>query len=118
MLSFNSIPSSRLVSINFFKVCIARSTAPFPVCNRGVQYSISIFRLLQNSLYSFEIKAPSLSDLIFSGIPYRLKLFIRKFMTSFVSAVLQVFTVGQLLKRSIAIKICTSPFIFLLWSFR
>ena len=117
-LSVKSVPSSIFSSIRFFRVRIALSTTPFPVCSRGVQYSISIFPFLQNSLYSFDIKAPPLSDLIFSGIPYRFKLFVRKFKTSFVSAVLHIFTVSHLLKRSTAIKIWTSPFIRLLCIFR
>ena len=76
-----------------------------------------MFRFLQSSLYSFNIKAPPSSDFIFFGIPYKLKLFVRKFMTSFVSAVLHIFTVGHLLKRSTAIKISTSQFIRLFCSF-
>ena len=116
-LPVRSVPSFKFVTNKFFKTCIALSTTLFPVCNRGVQYSISMFQFVQNSLYSFDIKAPPLSDLIFSGIPYKLKLFVSKFMTSFVRSVLQIFTVGHLLKRSTAIKIWTSPFICLLCSF-
>ena len=116
-LSVRSVPSSRFVIIRFFKVCIALSTTPFPVCNCGVQYSISVFRFLQNSFYSFYMKAPPLSDLIFSGIPYRIKFFVRKFKTSFVSAVMHIFTVGHLLKQSTATKVWTSPFIRLLCNF-
>ena len=112
MLYVKAFSSSRFVDIKFFRVCIALSNDPFPVCNRGAQFLISIIRFLQNSLYSFNIKAPSLSDFIFSGVPYKLKLFVRKFVTSFVSAVLQIYAVGLLLNRSTAIKICTSPFFY------
>ena len=56
------------------------------------------------------MNAATLSDLIFSGIPYKLKLLDKKFITSFVSEILQIFTVGHLLNLSIAIKICVSPF--------
>ena len=109
--------SSLFAIIKFFSVCIALFTVPFPVFIRGVQYSISIFRFLQNFRYSLQTNAPPLSDLIFSGIPYKLKLLDRKFLTSFVSADLQIFTVGILLNLSIAISICASPFIFLLCNF-
>ena len=78
-LSVWPIQSSKFAIIKFLGVCIALSTAPFPVCIRGVQYSISIFRFLQNSRYSLEINAPPLSDFIFSGNPYKLKLLVRKF---------------------------------------
>ena len=97
---------------NILIVCIALSTTPFPVCIRRVQASISKFRLLQNFRFSFEMNAPPLSDFISSGIPYRLKLLYRKFITSFVSEVLQIFAVGHLLNLSIAIKTCVSPFNF------
>ena len=103
--------------IKFLIVCIALSTTPFPVCIRGVQYSICMFRLLQNFRYSFDMNAPPLSDLIFSGIPNKLKLLDKKFITSFVSDVLQIFAVGHLLNLSTAIKICVSPFNFLLCNF-
>ena len=79
-LSFKLIPPSKIAIIKFFNVCIALSTTPFPVCTRGVQYSISILRFLQNSWYSFKTIAPPLSDLIFSGIPYKLELLDRKFV--------------------------------------
>ena len=118
-LSVRLIPSSKFAIIKLFMVCIALSTTPFPVCARGVQYSISIFRFLQNSRYSFETIAPPLSDLTFSGIPYKFKIGDKKFVTSLVSAVLHTFTVGHLLNLStaIAISICTSPCIFLLCNF-
>ena len=117
-LSVRLMLSPIFAIIKFFSVCNALSTVPFLfLCIRGVQYSNSIFRFLQNSRYSLETNAPPLSDLIFSGIPYKLKLLDRKFMTSFVSADLQIFTVGHLLNLSIAISICTSPFVFLLFSF-
>ena len=61
-----------------------------------------------DSRYSFEIKALPLSDLIFSVIPYKLKLFDKSCVTSFVFEVLQIFTVGHLLNLSTAISICTS----------
>ena len=109
--------SSMFAVIKFFNVCIALSTVPLPVCIRGVQYSISIFRFLQNSRYSLEPNAPPVSDINFSGIPFKLKLLNKKFLTSSVSADLQIFTVGHLLNLSIAISICTSPFIFLLCNF-
>ena len=102
-----------LANIKFFIVCIALSTVPFPVCVRGEQYSISIFRDFQKFLYSVEMNAPPLSDLIFSGIPYRLKWFSRKPMTPLVSEVLQIFAVRHLRNRSIAISIWGSPLCFL-----
>ena len=77
---------------------MARSTTP--LCIRGALYSISMFRFLQNSRYSFEIKAHPLSDFIFSGIPYKLKLLVNNCITFFVSAVLQIFTFGHLLNLS------------------
>ena len=42
--------SSELATIKFFMVCIARSTAPVPVCILGVQYSSSMFFDIQNSM--------------------------------------------------------------------
>ena len=102
-LSVKLLPSSMLANIKFFIVCIALSTVPFPVCIRGGQYCISIFRDLQKFLYSVEMNAPPLSDLIISGTPYRLNWFDRKPMTSLVSDVLQIFAVGHLLNRTIAI---------------
>ena len=42
--------SSKIACIKIFIVCIARSTAPVPVCILGVQYSISMFFGLQNSV--------------------------------------------------------------------
>ena len=77
-------------------------------------FDISVFA---TSRYSLETNASLLSDLIFSRFPYRLKLLDKKFVTSLVSAVLQIFTVGYLLNLSIAINICTSPCIFLLCNF-
>ena len=100
-----------------FSDCIELSTTPFPVCILRLQYSISIFRFLQNFLYTLEIIAPPLSDFIFSGIPYKVKILIRKLISSFVSEVLQVSTVGHLLNLSTAISICTSPCKFLLCNF-
>ena len=86
-------------------VCIARCTAPVPVCILGVQYSTSIFFDLKTSIISFEMNAPPFSDLIISGIPYELKFCVRKLITSYRSEVLQVFTVALLLSLSIAISI-------------
>ena len=75
----------------------------------GVQDSIWIVRFLQNSRYSMETNAPLLSDWIFSVIPYNLKLLDEKFVTSLVSAVLHIFTVGHSLNLFTDISICTSP---------
>ena len=100
-----------------FNVCIARSTAPVPVCILGLQYSISIFFNSQTSLYSSEMKAPPLSVFIFSGSPYKLKFCIRKFSTFIVSADLQIFAVGHLLNLSIAIRNWNSLFHFSLFTF-
>ena len=111
-LSVRQSPSSTFAIIRFLIVWVALFTTPFPVCIRGVHHSISIFRFLQNCWYTFEINAPVLSDLIFSGILYKLKLVDRKFITSFVSDVLQIFAVGHLLNLSIAISICVSPLKF------
>ena len=103
-----------LDSLRYF---IARSTAPVPVCSLGVLYSFPMFRDLQISLYSFEMNSPPLPDLIFSGSPYELKFWFKKFSTSFVSDDLQIFTVGHLLNLSTAISSWYSPFSFLLFSF-
>ena len=65
----------------FLKVCIALSTVLLPVCNRGVQYSICMFRLLQSPYILSILKAPPISDFIFSGIPYKVKFFVRKFLS-------------------------------------
>ena len=104
-LSDKFMTSSKFAIINFFNVCIALSTTPFPVCARGVQYSISTFRFLQKSRYSFETNAPFLSDLIFSGFPCKIKLLDRKTVTSLISAVLHIYTVGHLQNLSTAISI-------------
>ena len=111
-LNFLRLPYLLLPGFSMFGllVLLFRFQYVFGVCN--IQ-----FRLLQNSRYSFEIKAPPLSDLIFSGIPYKVKLFDKNCITSFVSEVLQIFTVGHLLNLSTAINICTSPWMFLLCSF-
>ena len=109
--------SSILVIINFLRVWIARSTAPLPVCNLDVLYSISIFFDFRKSLYSLATIAPALSVLIFSGSPYRLKFCFKKFNTSFVSDDLQIFTGGHLLNLSIAISTWCSPFSFLWFNF-
>ena len=71
-----------LAIIKLFRVCIALSTTPVPVCSLGVKYSISILFDLQKSLYSLEINAPPLSVLIFSGSPYKSK--VKKLNTFFV----------------------------------
>ena len=60
------------------------------------------------------MNAPSLSDLIFAGIPYKLKLLDGKFVASFVSEVLQMFAVIHFLNLSTAINICISPITFYL----
>ena len=105
--------SSRLDINRFFIVCIAGSTAPVPVCNLRVLYSILIFRDLQKSIYSFDMNAPLLSVLIFSWSPYKLKFWLSKFSTSFVSDYLQIFTVGHLLNLSTGIISWYSPYNFL-----
>ena len=112
--SVNFCPSSRFAIIKHFNVCIDLSTTSFPVCILGSQYSISIIRFLQNCLYSLELNAPPLSDFIFSRIPYKLKRLVWKLITSFISEVVQVFTVGHLLNLSTAFRICTLPRTFLL----
>ena len=114
-LSVMPIPSSRFAIIRFLSVCIALSTAPFPVCIRGVQYSFSMFRILQNSRYSFDINAPPLSDFIFSAIPYRLNLLVKKFITSFVSLIYKF--LRSALNLSTAISIFFSPCKCLLCNF-
>ena len=63
------------------------------------------------------MNAPPLSDLIFFRIPYKLKFCVTKLITSFVLAVLHIFTVGHLLNLSIANSNWFSPFNFLLCSF-
>ena len=82
-LSARFFLSSIFPITKYFNVWIARSTVPLPVCFRGVQNSISMFRLLQISRYFFEINVPPFSNLILSGIPYRSKLLDKKFVTSF-----------------------------------
>ena len=80
-------------------------------------YVVGVYNIRFLCSACFDMKAPSLSYLIFSGIPYRIKLFVKNCFTPFVSASLHIFTVGHLLKRSTAIKILTSSIDFLLWSF-
>ena len=92
----------KLATIRFFIVCIARSTTTMTVFLLGVQYSFSMFFDLQNSLYSSELKAPALSSLGFTGIPYGLDCCVKKLMNFFVFDVLQFFTVGHLLNLSTA----------------
>ena len=106
-LSVKLFPSSRFAIIKFFNVCIDHLKTPFPVCILVVQYSLSILGFLKSCLSSFEMNAALLSD-FFSGIPYKLKL-LRKLITTFVSEVLQIFTVGHLLNLSTAISNCSSP---------
>ena len=98
----------------FFIDCIARSIAPFPLCIRGEHHSISMFQFSQQLLYSFDMNAPppALSDLISSGIPSKLMLFVEKLVTSCFLEVLHICAVGHLLNRSIGINNCTSPFKF------
>ena len=109
-LGFLRLPYLLLPGFSMFGLLVLLFRFPyeFGVCS----FSISMFRLLQNSRYSFEIKAPPLSDFIFSGIPYKLKLVDKNCITSFVYEVLQIFTVGHLLNLSTAISICTSPWMF------
>ena len=59
-----------LAVIHFFNICIARSTAPVPVCSLQ-------FLVLQNSLYTLQINALPLPDFVLSGTPYRLIKFFR-----------------------------------------
>ena len=72
----------------------------------------TIFNFYDPGLAKFSVfcrdKKTSLSYLISSGIPYELKLFVTKFIT-FVSDVLQTFTLSYLLNPSTATSICTSP---------
>ena len=77
------------------------------MCILGVQHSISMFFNLQNSSFSFEMNGPPLFDLFFSGISYKFS--DNKIFTSFVSEVLQTFTVGRLRSLSTAISFF-SPF--------
>ena len=100
-----SIPSSRFVNISFSEVCFALPTVPFPRCTIFKPY-ISVFTKLY---VLFWYKG--------SRITYKLASLVGKLITFFVSAVLHVFTVGHLLKRSTAFKVRTSPFISLLWIF-
>ena len=67
--------------------------------------------------FVFGRKMPPFVGIFLSRLPYKLKWFVRKFTTSFVSAVLRVFAVGHSLKRCIAINKRGSPFNFLLCKF-
>ena len=107
-LSVRLTPSSKFVLIRFFNVCIALSTTPFPVCTRGVQYSISIFRFLQILGILWKQTLLFYQIWFFSGILYKLKLLDKMFVTSLLSALLHIFTVGHLLNLSTAISVCTS----------
>ena len=106
--------SSKFAIVKFFSVCIARSTAPVPVCILGVLYSVSIISCCK-ILCILSIQTPPLSVCIFSGNQYRLKFCFKKFSTSLVFDDLQIFAVDHLLNLSIAINIWYSPFNFLLF---
>ena len=62
--------SSKFVFVRFFSDWMVLSTNPVPVCKFGVPYLRIVLYYLQKLLYSFEIKALPLSDLIVFGTPY------------------------------------------------
>ena len=115
--SVKFIPSSKFANIKFFSFCSDISTTPFPLCVQSCAafyFNISAFAILS---ILFENECSLLWD-FFSGIPYRFNnLLDRKFITSFVSEFLQVFTVDHSLNLSTAICICTSPCKILLRKF-
>ena len=62
--------SSKFASTRFFNDWMVRSTNPVLVYRLAVPYMRLIFCVLQNSMFSLEIKAPPLSDFICFGTPY------------------------------------------------
>ena len=84
---------------------MVRSTNPVPVCRFAVPYSQIIFCDLQNSLYSFEMKAPPLSDFIRFGTPYTFVYSFNNVMTVWWLVFLHIFATGHRLVLSSAIRI-------------
>ena len=72
-------PSSRFAIIKLYNVCTDLSTTPFPVSILDVQSSISISSVFAKMFIFFRNNRYPLSDFIFSGIPYKLKLLVRNF---------------------------------------
>ena len=107
--------SSKFVLIKFFNDWMVLSTNPVPVCRFGVPYLRIIFCSLQKFLYSFEMKALPLSDLIFSGTPYTFIYSRMNVITVSWLVFLQIFATGHRLFLSTATKINGDEFSCLLF---
>ena len=90
--------------VRFFSDWMVLSTNPVPVCKFGVPYLRIILYSLQKFLYSFEIKALPLSDLIVFGTPYTFIYSRRNVKTVSWFVFLQIFATGQRLFLSTATK--------------
>ena len=84
---------------------MVRSTNPVPVCRLAVPYMRLIFCVLQNSMYSLEIKAPRLSDYICFGTLYTFLYSFRNEFTVSWFVFLHIFATGHRLFLSTAISI-------------
>ena len=107
--SVRPILSSQLAKIKLFSHCVACLTIPVPVCYLGGLYPTSMFSLLQNILYSFDMKALPSTGWFFSATPWRLIRLSRNSMTSLVSVNLHMRATGHLLYPSIRIKKYETP---------
>ena len=102
-LSIKSILSPRLAIIRFFNVCIARSTAPVPVCGVGGLFSEALNFTKQYVFFGYE--RTSTFWLCILRDTLKLMKFSKTFMTSSVSVGLHIRTTGHLLYGLIPIKI-------------
>ena len=96
--------SSKFVFVRFFNDWMVLSTNPVPVCRFGVPYLQIMLYSLQKLLYSFEIKALPLSDLIVFGTPYTFIYSRRNVDTVSWLVFLQIFATGHRLFLSTATK--------------
>ena len=97
--------SSKIVFVRFFNDWMVLSTNPVPVSKFGVLYLRIILYSLQKLLYSFEMKALPLSDLIVFGTLYTFIYSPRNVITVSWLVFLQIFATGQRLFLSTATKI-------------
>ena len=93
--------SSKFAFIKFFNDWMVPPTNHVPVCRFGLPYLRIIFCLLQKFLYSFEMKALPLSDLIFSGTQYTFIYSRRNVITVSWLVFLQIFATGHRLYQSL-----------------
>ena len=107
--------SSKFAFIRFFNDWMVHSTNPVSVCRFGVPYLRIIFCSLQKFLYSFEMKALPLSDLIFSDTPYTFIYSSRNVITVSWLVFLQIFATGHRLFLSKATMINGDEFRCLLF---